>query len=236
MPKKLFISIGILLIIYGFAVLLFVGFGQVFSYIWLVGGVFLIIFGQMHKSVLKTILAVFMTIVLCICTAVEIPIIKGALSVSKPNADYIIVLGAKVNGTSPSRILRHRLDASIEYITANKNTKIIVTGGKGNDEDIAEACVMKAYLVDNNISPDRIIIEDKATDTNENLKYSKEIINNDSKSTVIATSDFHMYRALKIAKHIGFTNVSGKPAYTDIFLSPNYYLREAFAVIKNFIL
>lgn len=236
MSKKIFTGLGILLTIYWLGISLFIGFGQMFSYIWLAGGIFLIIFGRMKKSVVKKILAGLMIASLCACAVLEIPIIRGAVSEPDSNADYVIVLGAKVNGTRPSRVLRQRLDTAIEYAEQNSDSEIIVTGGKGTDEDISEAEAMKNYLVKKGISGDRIITENKAADTGENLEFSKDIIGDTDKSIVIVTSDFHMYRAVKIAEQTGFTCISGLPARTDAGLVPNYYVREAFGVIKYFVL
>lgn len=236
MSKKIFTGLGILLIIYWLGISLFIGFGQMFSYIWLAGGIFLIIFGRMKKSAVKKILAGLMIVSLCACAVLEIPIIRGAVSEPDSNADYVIVLGAKVNGTRPSRVLRQRLDTAIEYAEQNSGSEIIVTGGKGTDEDISEAEAMKNYLVKKGISGDRIITENKAADTGENLEFSKDIIGDTDKSIVIVTSDFHMYRAVKIAEQTGFTRISGLPARTDAGLVPNYYVREAFGVIKYFVL
>ena len=114
-----------------------------FSYIWLAGGIFLIIFGRMKKSFLKKILAGLMIVSLSACAVLEIPIIKGAVSEPDRNADYVIVLGAKVNGTKPSRVLRQRLNAAIEYTGSNDTAQIKVTGGKGTDENISEAESMR---------------------------------------------------------------------------------------------
>ncbi len=236
MSKKIFTGLGILLILYWFGISLFIGFGQMFSYIWLAGGIFLIIFGHMKKSVLKKTLAGLMIISLCACAALEIPIIKGAVSEPDRSADYVIVLGAKVNGTKPSRVLRQRLDAAIEYAGSNDNAKIIVTGGKGADENISEAESMRNYLTSKGIAEERIILESRAADTGENLEFSKDIIGDTNKRIVVVTSDFHMYRALRIAEQTGFVNVSGIPARTDAGLIPNYYVREAFGVIKYFVL
>ena len=236
MSKKIFTGLGILLMAYWLGISLFIGFGQMFSYIWIAGGIFLIVFGRMKKSAVKKILAGLMIVSLCACAVLEIPIIRGAVSEPDSNADYVIVPGAKVNGTNPSRVLRQRLDKAIEYAEQNSDSEIIVTGGKGTDEDISEAEAMKNYLVKKGISDDRIITENKAADTGENLEYSKDIIGDTDKSIVIVTSDFHMYRAVKIAEQTGFTRISGLPARTDAGLIPNYYVREAFGVIKYFVL
>ncbi len=236
MSKKVFTGLGILLILYWFGISLFIGFGQMFSYIWLAGGIFLIIFAYLPKSTLKRIFAGVMIISLCVCMVLEIPIIRGAVSEPDKNADYVIVLGAKVNGTKPSRVLRQRLDAATEYAEQNKSAEIIVTGGKGADEAISEAEAMKNYLVKKGIAGDRIITENNAADTGENLEFSKNIIGDTDKNIVIVTSDFHMYRAVKIAEQTGFTRVSELPARTDAGLAPNYYIREAFGIIKYFVL
>ena len=236
MSKKIFTGLGILLMAYWLGISLFIGFGQMFSYIWIAGGIFLIVFGRMKKSAVKKILAGLMIVSLCACAVLEIPIIRGAVSEPDSNADYVIVPGAKVNGTNPSRVLRQRLDKAIEYAEQNSDSEIIVTGGKGTDEDISEAEAMKNYLVKKGISDDRIITENKAADTGENLEYSKDIIGDTDKSIVIVTSDFHMYRAVKIAEQAGFARISGLPARTDAGLVPNYYVREAFGVIKYFVL
>jgi len=68
---------------------------------------------------------------------------------SKPrdNGDYIIVLGAQVKGTRPSRALRNRLDTAIKYLEENEHTKVIVSGGQGTGEDITEAQAMSEYLL-----------------------------------------------------------------------------------------
>lgn len=58
----------------------------------------------------------------------------------------------------------------------NPQTKIIVSGAKGADEPVSEAFSMKNYLITHHISADRIISEDKAGDTAENIAYSKKNI------------------------------------------------------------
>ncbi|MDQ0879891.1 hypothetical protein [Peribacillus sp. V2I11] len=52
------------------------------------------------------------------------------------NADYLIILGARVKGSAPSLSLQYRIDKAAEYLTANKQTVVIVSGGKRTGEDI----------------------------------------------------------------------------------------------------
>lgn len=63
------------------------------------------------------------------------------------NADYLIILGARVKGSIPSLSLQYRIDKAAEYLTANKHTLAIVSGGKGPGEDISEAKAMQQGLI-----------------------------------------------------------------------------------------
>ena len=65
--------------------------------------------------------------------------------------------------------MKLRLDKAIEYYHSNKDINIIVSGGQGKDEIMTEALAMKNYLVENNVDEEKIILEDKATTTLENI-------------------------------------------------------------------
>ena len=113
-------------------------------------------------------------------------ILQGAITInfhrtsdvkSIENVNTMIILGAKVNEDGISKTLKRRLDKAIEYYNTNKNiNNIIVSGGQGSDEVVTEALAMKNYLVKNGVSKDKIIMEDKATTTLENIIFSKKII------------------------------------------------------------
>ncbi|HDR5349355.1 TPA: YdcF family protein [Bacillus thuringiensis] len=136
-------------------------------------------------------------------------------------ADYIIVLGSKVNGTKPSYSLQYRIDKAIA----------IVSGGKGKGEDISEALAMKNELMKLKIAEDRIIMEDKSTSTDENIKFSKPLIPDNMKKGMIVTNDFHMFRAKKIAAKQGL-QLEGLPAKTPkpIIIPSN--VREYLAITQ----
>ena len=149
------------------------------------------------------------------------------------NSDYIIVLGAKLNGKVPSKSLQYRLDATLDYHRAFPTTPIIVSGGKGNNEDISEASAMKDYLVKNGIDKALIIEENQSTNTNENIIYSKKIINPDKKSKItIITNGFHCYRSKLLAINHGL-KANTYSAKENIFTAPHYYFREFFGCIKD---
>lgn len=151
-----------------------------------------------------------MIITVCFClTAVAIVggyTFGNIISYSKPaetQTEYIIVLGCKVNGTQPGIFLQRRLWKAQEYLEKNSNSKAILSGGKGADEDISEAQCMYNYLTQNGISKDRLIIEDSSTSTIENFRNSMEILNSkgiEIKEITVVTNDFHEYRASKFAE------------------------------------
>ncbi len=149
-------------------------------------------------------------------------------------ANYMIVLGAKVNGTRPSAALNKRLEAALSYASNNPSTQVIVSGGKGPGENISEAQAMADYLTTHGIDQSRIILEDKSTNTNENIQYSKKLMTDSSLTTVLVTNDFHVFRGIQICKENGISQISGLGAGTPWRLVINSYIREAFAVAKDY--
>ena len=122
---------------------------------------------------------------------------------------------------------------ALDYLNENEGTKVVVSGGQGKGEEITEAKAMSDYLVKNGIKSDRIILEDRSKNTNENLKFSAELIGSKEKKTVIVSNDFHIYRAKCIAKKMGYTDVSGASAKTKPITIPNSFVREAFEQEKQ---
>lgn len=160
-------------------------------------------------------------------------VISGMFSEPKKDADYVIVLGAQIKGTRVTKSLAKRLDKAYEYAVENEECIIIVSGGQGVGEDTTEAAAMKKYLVDKGLEADRIIEEGKSTTTKENLLFSMDIIGNMDAKVVIATNNFHVFRAKKLAGKMGYEDVSGAPAATDNRLILNYMVREGLAIFKE---
>ena len=158
-------------------------------------------------------------------------IARSARGTEAPEADYLIVLGCQVQGTTPSRMLRQRLDAALDYLNTYPDATAIVSGGKGPGEDISEAECMASWLTQRGISPDRIILEDRATSTMENLRFSRALMDPDA-SVAIVSNEFHLYRAGQMAQKLGF-DAALIPASTEFpILLASYSLREIFAVWK----
>jgi uncharacterized SAM-binding protein YcdF (DUF218 family) len=150
------------------------------------------------------------------------------------NADYLIVLGAKVNGTVPSLALNERIKTAAAYLLNNKNTIAIASGGKGPGEDISEAEAIKQELVKYGVSDSRIFLEDRSTDTYENVQFSKGFIPQKAIHGIIVTNNFHVFRSIRIAKDHGLV-VTGLPAKTPKTAIVKSYVREYLAITKYFL-
>ncbi len=148
--------------------------------------------------------------------------------------DYIIVLGAKVNGATPSLSLQNRIDAAARFLANHEETIAIVSGGQGADEDISEAEVMRRGLVAQGIDEERVIIEDKSTSTYENIIFSKKLIPSHLQTGLLVTNDYHLYRASLIAKKEGLA-ITGLPAKTPGLAVVKSYVREYLAITKYYL-
>ena len=90
------------------------------------------------------------------------------------NADYVLVLGSKVDGDQMSPSLKERAKTALSYLKTHKQTKVIVTGGKGSDEEISEAEAAYRFLRKEGIKKNRMIKEDQSTSTFENFTFTKK--------------------------------------------------------------
>ena len=144
----------------------------------------------------------------------------------------LIVLGCKVRNGRPTRMLRRRLNAAIEYLQRENKAVCIVSGGRGKDESISEAEAMYSYMTAHGISSERIYREDRSSTTLENLKFSARLIkeNDLPENAAVATDGFHQYRAAMLADRIGMS-VKAVPAHTEPRFAPTYYVREWIAIL-----
>lgn len=152
------------------------------------------------------------------------------------NLDYVIVLGSGLIGDKVPPLLKSRLDKGIEIysqqLSKGNHTKIVVSGGQGSDELVPEAVAMKKYLVSQGIPELDILVEDKSTTTYENMKFSKNIMNNISKnySCIFVSNNYHVFRASIYARKAGL-KANGVGAPTAFYFLPSALIREYIAII-----
>ncbi|MBR3734882.1 MAG: YdcF family protein [Lachnospiraceae bacterium] len=169
--------------------------------------------------------------VLLLFLTVEGLIVDAMTGVPEKNLDYVIVLGAGLIGDKPTNPLKVRIDKAAEYMAENPRTILIASGGQGADEKISEAECIKRSLVERGIAEERILMEDRSTSTEENLRYSRKIIGDADAAVGIITNGFHEYRAGMIAENEGFTNAYSVPATTLLPVGIHYTIREFFGVV-----
>ena len=260
--QGIFGTIAVLSVIYSVIMVLYAGWGTSFLKFWLAlalgSAVLALWFGHLyhhHQNIPKGIFVILITIVAIGILAfggLEVLICRASVQKPENQPQVILVLGAQIRGTRITRSLKYRLNATVDYwneIQAEQGTTgstgasqsqplIIVSGGQGPGEDVTEAKAMKEYLVSAGVPEKQILCENQSTNTVENFRFSKEIIQEQfagepSANVAIITNGFHLYRAMRIAKNQGL-EAEGLGAKTDQILGLNYYVREAFAVAKDF--
>ena len=160
-------------------------------------------------------------------------ILLGCFDFDTDDADYILVLGHKLENDKADEVLKHRLRKTIKYLDNNPNTKVILSGGITKDNTISEASCMKDYLVKNGIDTNIITLEDKSTDTVENIENCLNYINQKDKITLIS-SNYHVLRSKMICRLLGL-KVKGIGCYTPIIdLLKHIPIEEVFIFIHYF--
>ena len=185
------------------------------------------------KAVIRlfTILLVLFLIVFAVTEGV---ILSASFGAPETECDYLLVLGAKVNPGGPSLALRNRIDAAYDYLVAHPDCTAILSGGQGPNEPMTEAQCMYNELAAMGIDPERLWMEGASTNTWENLKFSRELLKENTGSVpdeiALLSNEFHLFRAGLFARRFGFDAV-GVPAPTSLpLLKVNYFIREAVAV------
>jgi uncharacterized SAM-binding protein YcdF (DUF218 family) len=157
-------------------------------------------------------------------------------------SDFVIVLGAglRPDGRVPP-LLASRLERGREVWTAldrragDFRPLLIVSGGKGDDERMAEASAMASYLIARGFPAERLLLEGQSRSTEENLVLSKAIMDElrpGARATIV-TSDFHAFRAALLARRLGIRGqVTG--ARVAGYYRPSAVLREFAAVFLQY--
>lgn len=239
------ITIGCLCLLYYLYLSIVYGLNRiVFSWLFLCTGFLLVVFSalalfkQKHilsylPNILQRIFLVLITCGILVFSILSSCIIYQGAHRSEQTGEAALILGAQLNGSSISRLLRYRLESGLQYAKDHPHAYIIVSGGQGELEACSEAKAMKDYLVQHGVSASRILVEDASMNTQQNLAYSKKLMKQYQIANVsIITNDFHMFRAGIIARQQAIPYYA-YPARSDLDLAPNFILRECFGAIKD---
>lgn len=150
-----------------------------------------------------------------------------------PKSDAVIILGAAIN--TPA--LYNRTLTGLHYYEQGKAGELMLSGGRISEEDISEAGYMQKVIRQNlqrqsQLPP--LLLDDQSHNTYENLKNSMVKLGG-PKSVIIVSDEFHLARAVLLAKRVGFSHVSWdapKPTYYSKTELGRYYLREMVALLR----
>lgn len=230
---SIWLLLGIAMLVYFLCIGLFAGFHISLLWIWALGGGICLLFSALThrfgklplpKWLFRTGFALF-CVVFALFLVAEGFVISHMNDEGEPNLDYIVVLGAHLRGSAPSKALLWRIDAAEEYLRENPDTRAVLSGGRGRGEDISEAECMYNVLSSRGISPERLILEDESTDTYENIRNSIALMEVDASFGVV-TNNFHVFRATKLAEKMVGKSVSGVASPYKNALVFHYMVRE----------
>lgn len=186
--------------------------------------------GNLRKNTLSTMLYVIISFsavyVLSLMAMYSLSAILNLIHLKKNrNADYIVVLGSGIIGKKVTPLFAARIERGMELLYSNPNAVLIMSGGQGPGEDIPESVAMAAYAVGKGVDAERIIMEQKSVSTEENLLFSRKLMDKEAPKIVIVTTAYHVFRALILAKQQGLKCV-GFGAKTKWYFTLNALIRE----------
>ncbi|WP_430591783.1 YdcF family protein [Humidisolicoccus flavus] len=153
-------------------------------------------------------------------------------------ADAVIVLGSGLKGDTVPPLLAGRIRHGVKVLqrarTSNPVAPIVFSGGKGNDETRAEGVAMEAYAREQYPDLDGTIVEDKSRTTEQNLKFTRVILESRGVTGKVAvvTSDYHAFRAATLMRRLEIDgDALGAP--TAVYYRPSASLREFLAVARD---
>ncbi len=129
------------------------------------------------------------------------------------NAEYVLVLGAQIYADRPSASLQSRLDAAYDFLTRNPAARAILCGGKGSNEIMPEAWMMRDYLLARGVSEERLLIEDASSNTIQNIANARKQFLSPGDRTAVISNEFHLSRARRLMESAGL-DPYGIPAPT----------------------
>lgn len=156
----------------------------------------------------------------------------------KFNQDYIVVLGAGlIGGERVTPLLAKRIDRAIQFYKKQSeetlsSPQLLMSGGQGPDEKIPEAQAMREYALEQGIPDEDILMEAQSTNTLENMRFSKEIMERENPSgyhAIFTSNNYHIFRAGMYAEEVGL-KIDGIGSKTARYYLPNAFLREFIAV------
>ena len=184
-------------------------------------------------KIVLSVACVLLAAGLIVASVTGVKIVKAAANVPKEDEECtVVVLGCRVYDSGPSRMLVSRVNAAAAFLEAHPDVFCVVSGGQGEDEPMSEAQCMYDMLVDRDIAPERILMEDASRSTRENIEFSLAIIKEKGlpERLALVTNEYHLCRASMVASAFGCES-RAIGARSQYILLPTYFVREIFGVL-----
>lgn len=192
---------------------------------------------RMHKVLCWVYRGILCSIsLIALLVVVESSCMIAAAKKTPMEGATVVVLGCRVYGERASLSMVERLEAAYQYLVEHPEAACVLSGGQGAGESITEAECMYRYLVNRGIEPERLYKEEMSATTRENLLFSRQLIETQGLNPVIAiaTSEYHEYRAGRIAAGLGM-EYAAVPGKTAFWLFPTYYVRELYGILYEWL-
>lgn len=193
--------------------------------------------------VLKTVYCAALCFYMVTFTAMSVFVYSGVSSGPAPEKlppdTVFVTFGAKIKPDStPGKALMRRLDKTIELMSYCPDSVCIVTGGKGVDEPESEAEAMRKYLVAKGIPDERIIVEDQAKDTIQNVEFSKKLITErglEGRTVACVSTGFHIPRIMHLTSKADFGEYFYRAPGSNFYIEFTSVVREYMSYVKLFV-
>ena len=175
---------------------------------------------------------------------------RGKTVQGDPNPQVMVIFGCQMRKDGPSILLRDRLDTALDYLEEHPDIKIIVTGGKGDDEHISEAQGMYDYLTAHGVDGEKIWMEDKSRNTWQNINNTFALMEREgwdlTDDVLLVSSGFHLAR-IEMLWNRARTGLLWDEAYNGQYVctlpapvshapsAVQMFFREPLALVKSFI-
>ena len=192
----------------------------------------------------RIVLLVIVAAVACFAVLEGI-VLSGARTRIADGADapeVMVIFGCKVETWGPSTLLQDRLDTALGYLEDHPDMTVVVSGGQGPDEPMSEARCMYDYLTAHGVDGENIVLEDRSSNTWENIRYTLELFQDgtvEPTGKILAVSNgFHLTRIRMLwdREWEGTYTLSTLAAPSSHVPSRlKMYIREPLALVKSFV-
>lgn len=120
-----------------------------------------------------------------------------------PEADLLVVLGARLRADQIAAGFRGRLDRALALRAETGPIPILVLGGITPGNTRSEAERGRHYLIRQGVDPESVLTEDQSRNTLENLRHARPLIRARARRPILISNRFHLARCATLAHGIG---------------------------------